>query len=322
MNCLRWPFQGRAVWRTRGLRLGLRIEICIILSMGSMGVSPTKATPLIVSEKSPVPTLWLDTSVGINLAKSRHGKKLDDIGVKRCLQLRGIVIELVKAGKLMCPMSDQEEEYEARHLDSDVFAEFSRLSLGARMNHRLAIQDAQIYLAMDAFSRCHDEILLPWRIYFYEDPIRAIQREKGRRVLVSVTTPPGSPLVEHRRRAKQDILRHTEELRLELRSKGQSFESQLKLESRSLGDTVARVLKDFHAKLNAGNPDFLDFMGVSGFLEYIRRWTNLGRASAESLRFLSLRLHDVTADSRHQRAVIRRLGHRKSGHHVRRFDGR
>ena len=186
--------------------------------------SAANIVPRAVSEKSPIPTLWLDTSVCIKLVKIRRGEKLNDIEVERGLRLRALVIELVKEGKLICPMSDQEEEYEAERLDSEVFAEFSRLSQGARMNHRLVIQDAQIYRAMDAFCQGCEEIILPWRIYFHEDPIRAVEREEGRRVIVSRTTPPGFPIVEGRRRAKEDMLRHTEQLRRELTLKGQSFD--------------------------------------------------------------------------------------------------
>ncbi len=102
--------------------------------------------------------------MGIKLVKIRRGEKLNNIEVERTLQLRSLVIELVKAGKLICPMSDQEEEYEAERLDSETSAEFSRLSRGARMNHRLLIQDEQIYRAMDTFCQGRDEIILPWRI--------------------------------------------------------------------------------------------------------------------------------------------------------------
>lgn len=194
----------------------------------------------------------------------------------RGLRLRELVIELVKEGKLLCPMADQEEEYEAERLDSEVFAEFSRLSRGARMNHRLEIQDAQIYRAMDAFCGGNEEIVLPWRIYFYEDPVRAIQREKDRSVIVSVTAPAGSPIVQRRREIKKDIICHTEHLRLELTSKGQSYEAQLEKESRALGDTMVRMLSNFYSNFKSGSFDFWEWMGVSGFHEYVEHWKNLG----------------------------------------------
>ena len=228
------------------------------------------------SEKSPIPLLWLDTFVGINLAKINRGEERRDLEVTRGLRLRELVIELVKEGKLLCPMADQEEEYEAERLDSEVFAEFSRLSRGARLNHRFEIQNAQIYRAMDAFCGGTEEIVLPWGIYFYEDPVRAIQREKDRRVIVSVTAPIGSPIVQRRRSVKKEIICQTEQLRLKLTSKGQSYEAQLKLESRALGDTMVRMLTDFYSNVKSGSIDFWQWMGVSQFQEYVAHWKNLG----------------------------------------------
>jgi hypothetical protein len=263
---------------------------CIMLAMGfsnSVAAMREKTLPLMASDKSPIPTLWLDTSVGIKLAKIMRGENLNEIEVRRGLQLRELIIELVKNGKLLCPEAGQEEEYEAERLDSEIFAEFSRLSRGARMNHRLLIQDAQIYRAMEAFCAGNREIRLPWRIYFHEDPLRAIEREKGRRVIVSVMNRPDSELVVRRRAIKLDILRHTEQLRQELTSKGQSFESQLKLEFNAVGDTMVRLLMAFAAKLKAGTADAWDWWGVSGYPAYFRRWKEMGGHPQNLYQFLT-----------------------------------
>ena len=198
------------------------------------GASVPKISPLVVSEKSPIPTMWLDTSVGIKLVKIRRGEKLSNLEVERALRLRELILGLVKEGKLLCPMSDQDEEYEAKRLDSEIYPEFSRLSRGARMNLRLLVEDAQIYRAMDAYCEGREEIVLPWRIYFHKDPFRAIEREKGRRFIASVTTPPNSPLVSLRKTAKQDVFHHTEALRQELATKEQSYEAQLTVELKAL----------------------------------------------------------------------------------------
>jgi hypothetical protein len=246
----------------------------------SSSISPNalvaKKSPRIVSEKSPIPAVWLDTSVGIKLVKIRRGEKLSDIEVKRNSRLRELVMGLVRGGKLICPMSDQEEEYEAERLDSEILAEFSRLSLGAHMNHRLWIQDVQIFRAMDAFCQDLDEIVLPWRIYFHEDPIRAVEDAKARRIFACAVTPPRSPLIEARRRIKQDVISHSEQLRQKLTAKGQPFEAQFKLESRALG-TVFKMRHDYLSNRGIGKAHVPAFMGIWGFYEYITRWQNLGR---------------------------------------------
>jgi flagellar biosynthesis regulator FlaF len=240
----------------------------------------------VISEKSPIPTLWLDTSVGIKLAKIRRGESLSDIEVRRGLQLRELIVDLVRNGKLLCPEAGQEEEYEAERIDSEIFAEFARLSGGARMNHRLVIQDAQIYRAMEAHCLGLPQIKLPWRIYFHEDPFRAIEREKGRRLIVSCLDSPDSEFVIRRRAIKRDILQHTEKLRQELVSKGRSYESQLEAELRALGIAMARMIASYSVKLRAGTSDVWDYMGISGFLQYSDRWRTFGKHPRDLYGFL------------------------------------
>jgi hypothetical protein len=236
----------------------------------------SEQAPSVVSEKSPIPSLWLDTSVGIKLVKIKRGEKLNDVEIERGQRLRKVIVDLVREGKLLCPMSDQEEEYEAQRLDSEIFAEFSRLSRGVRMNHRLLVQDAQIYRAMNAFHRGRKELLIPWRIYFHDDPFRTMREAMGRKYIVSVTTPAGSPIVEQRRQLKKDTFQYMEQLRRELSAKRQPYEAQLKHELKAFGNGMARVLRDFWDRWHSRRPDFENMMAASGFLGYLRWWINLG----------------------------------------------
>jgi hypothetical protein len=246
------------------------------IMVSSTGTLAGTLTPLVLSEKSPIPALWLDTSVGIKLAKIIRGEKLSSSDVARSLRLRALVLELVRSGELLCPTSDQEDEYEAERLDSEVFAEFSRLSQGVRMNHRIAVQDAQIHRAMGAFLSGSGEISLPWRIYFHDDPVRTIEASKSRKFIVCVTTPEGSPIIEMRRRVKEANLHEAEALRRQLKAKRQTYEAQLELELKSFGNGMAYVLRNFHRNVIARELDFENAMAASGFLEYVRWWGNRG----------------------------------------------
>lgn len=216
--------------------------------------------PRVISEKPPIPTLWVDTSVVIKLVRIRKGEKLSVLEVDRTLRLRELVLHLVSAGKLLCPTSDQEEEYEAKNLDSEIFAEFSRLSRGVRMNHRLLVQDAQVYCAMNDSCGGRREVILPWRIYFHEDPFRTIEGEKGRRFIVSVKTPVGSPLISLRESVKESSVRGFEKIRQELRAKGQSYDDQLERELNAFGKT---------------------------FPEYLVRWQSLGNPPRDLYKFMT-----------------------------------
>lgn len=54
--------------------------------------------------------LWLDTSVGIMLAKLEKGEKLQEIEQQRGARLKATLKKLVLGGKLICPEGDQGEE--------------------------------------------------------------------------------------------------------------------------------------------------------------------------------------------------------------------
>lgn len=239
-----------------------------------------------MSEKSPVPALWLDTSVGIKITKIKQGENLSRIEIERSLRLRELILELVRAGKLLCPTSDQEEEYEADRLDTEIFAEFSRLSQGVRMNPWIAVQDAQIYRAMSAYCTGSQNIILPWRMYFHEDPFRTMEAAKSRKFIVCVTAPEGSPIVAMRRRAKELDWRETEELRRKLVLKKQKYEAQLPLELRSFGHGMARIIRDFCANLAAQKFDFENTTAALGFLQYFRWWTSLGGDPRQTYEFM------------------------------------
>ncbi|MGB7283683.1 MAG: hypothetical protein WBE13_15565 [Candidatus Acidiferrum sp.] len=54
------------------------------------------ATPTVTCEKPALPTLWLDTSVVIKLAKIARGEALQAIEVQRGTRLRDLIFELVR----------------------------------------------------------------------------------------------------------------------------------------------------------------------------------------------------------------------------------
>src|SRR5450755_4382409 len=97
--------------------------------------------PKVVCEKPKLPTLWLDTSVIIKLTKVERGEKLQQVEIDRLTHLRTVVQDLVQAGKLIFPQSDQEEEYVAKRLDPEIHSDFLGLSLGINMKHRQDILD-------------------------------------------------------------------------------------------------------------------------------------------------------------------------------------
>src|SRR5438445_6496525 len=118
------------------------------------------AAPIVNFEKPALPTLWIDTSVVIKLTKIKRGEALQEIEVQRGARLHELVFELVRGGKLLCPESDQEEEYVAQRLDDAVHSMFASLSLGVSLAHRQGIFDQHVFKGMEAYAKNSDTIYL------------------------------------------------------------------------------------------------------------------------------------------------------------------
>jgi len=233
-------------------------------------------TPTVICEKPSLPTLWLDTSVLIKLAKIEKGEALQQIEIDRCKRLHDLVYRLVRERKLLCPESDQEEEYAAFRLDDEVHSMFAQLSLGISMTHRQGIQDDHIFKGMEAFIKQSDTILLPTRSYFHGDPVRRLYQACRERFIVTVGPLKNPEMLQRRARAKEAISRGWENLRQRLVAKGQTYEEQLKLETAGYWDGLVELVKKFEANLFSGRHDFWDFMGANGPLLYRSVWNELG----------------------------------------------
>lgn len=236
--------------------------------------------PRITAEKLPLTSLWIDTSVGIKLAKVARGERLQDIELQRLARLRELVFRLVREQKLLCPEADQDEEYEAERLEEAVAREFANLSLGIKMQHREGILDSQILLAMEAYVNKAAEFRIPAALYFRRDPIQRMKEVIDGRIIVSVHGAPPQ-LVEMRRKNKCETITKWEELRRENVAKRQSYEQQFALEQRAYVDTMADMVRAFQEKVKQGTATFMDFMGVWGYNLYIKKWYGLTQRWAD-----------------------------------------
>lgn len=238
--------------------------------------SMPEAIPIVNFEKPALPTLWLDTSVVIKLTKIERGEALQEIEVKRGTRLQKLVHELVEAGKLLCPESDQEEEYVAQRLDDAVHRMFASLSLGVSLTHRQGIMDEHVFKGMRAYASDSPTIELPSSTYFYGDPIRRLQEARKARFIITAGPFKSAEMVERRAEAKAEISRKWEELRLELVAEGQTYEKQLEAEKRGYMDAILELVRKFEWNLIQGKHSFWDYMGALGPLLYRRYWHELG----------------------------------------------
>ena len=61
----------------------------------------------ITIEKSPIPVIWIDTSVIINFKKLRYGERMSQVDKQRAERLYHKLYELTRKRKLICPEGDQ-----------------------------------------------------------------------------------------------------------------------------------------------------------------------------------------------------------------------
>jgi hypothetical protein len=238
--------------------------------------SAASALPTVTFEKPALPTLWLDTSVVIKLTKIKRGETLQAIEVQRGTRLRELISELVRAGKLLCPESDQEEEYAAQRLDDDVHGIFAQLSHGISLSHRQGILDQHIFKGMESYVKKRDTIHLPSSSYFHGDPVRRLEEARKERFIVTVGPLKSSEILRRRAQSKMEISQKWEELRRELVSKGQTYEKQLELELHGYWDALSEIVRRFETNMISGQYDFWDFMAATGPLLYRRVWNDMG----------------------------------------------
>jgi hypothetical protein len=232
--------------------------------------------PQITLEKPRLPTIWLDTSVGINLTKIKRGERLQDIEVLRGTRLHKLLYDLVRAEKLLCPNGDMEEEYVAERLDDEVHSMFVELSLGISFRHRLGIFDQHVFKAMDAYVKNSPTVHIPSSTYFHGDPIRELERLRDQRFIVSVGPLKIPRILRNRARSKSAIARSWEAFRQEFVQKGRTYEEQLAVEHGGQWGGMVENVRRFETSVLSGTHDFDAFMAAQGPLLYRKVWREMG----------------------------------------------
>jgi hypothetical protein len=166
--------------------------------------------PKVIAEKPSLPTLWVDTAVGIRLARIQEGANVQDIARHRMVKLKELVVKLGRSCKLLCPQGEQEFEYLGRDHDDTRSREFAALSRGIRMLPRQAVHDSQALIAMAAYVDGDDEVRLPSGIYFHTEPIRELQEISKQKCFASSYGLPPMPLEMHGELRDVQALRRTE----------------------------------------------------------------------------------------------------------------
>ena len=230
--------------------------------------------PNVIARKLQLPTLWVDTAIGIKLAKMQRGEAIQSIEKRRMIKLKELVVDLVRACRLLCPEGEQEWEYCGERLEEGVSDEFAILSRGIRMLPHQAVQDAQIFSAMTAHVNGVKELELPAKMYFRTDPIAELKRINQQSAFVSVRGLPPM-LLRMNNETRSGMHTHSEGLRRKNVAKGRTYDEQFALEQRSFVDSMADFARSFKSKLAAGKIEFWEYFAFVGYERYFQEWHRL-----------------------------------------------
>lgn len=233
-------------------------------------------------DKSTTPMLWLDTSVLVDFAKIEKGEKIEPGRAKLLTRLRSVVRRAVREEKLVCPEWDQENEYEAKRLETEIRRIVSDLSCGARCIPYAGVKDREILIGMEAYLCAVDAMHIPANIHFYRDPLEAIREAKRTHYIVECEMPKPIEFIEKAARDKQVTKEAIEGLRQGYTIKDQTFEQQLSLERIGESDSMIKMLGEYMDLVHRGQFDFWKYMGVVGFVESMDAWKRMGGPSGDS----------------------------------------
>lgn len=230
--------------------------------------------PKVVIEKPTLPTLWVDTAVGIKLAKVQKGEAIQDIEKRRMVKLKQLVVKNARNCKLLCPEGAQEWEYWGERLDNKISEEFAELSRGIHILQHQTIHDSQLFIAMGAYVRGQLEFRLPLRTYFHTDPVLELQKINAKNFFVSASGLPPA-LLQMSEDSTKDMNRHMEALRCKNIARNRTYVEQFALEQRSFVDAMVDFARSFRRRLRTGDVESWEFLAVQGYETYLRHWHHL-----------------------------------------------
>lgn len=225
-------------------------------------------------EKSPMPLIWLDSSIIIHMTKAKVGEKIDVELKKRVGYLYNTIRKFTREKKLLCPLAEQEEEVElGDRLEDECRKILIDLSLGIVTKCGIEIEDYLISIFMKAYIENSDTINLSYKDIFRRDPIRELDERLKDQFIVNVHIPKTKDFLEDIKKSKVSSHTDYERLRCQNISNGVNFEEQLKIEFRGTHDGLIEKIRRFNEKIkNKKQIDCSEFLGVDGIVSYGNCW--------------------------------------------------
>lgn len=223
--------------------------------------------------KSPLPIIWLDTSIITVMAQWKHKLyQLPPVQEKRISWLYEEIYKLTRSGKIICPLAEQEAEVWAQRktwLDT-----IHTLTLGIKTLSELSIHDSQFLAAMKGYVASDDKIEISYRDIFHRDPVKEVEEAIRKPFYITVQ----NDILfgkDYQRKNKEILLNKLNAQRETNVTKNASFEDQLEAEFKGNLEALTIQLRQFYTSNFEGDDD--QFNAVSGaitFSNQLRMWRN------------------------------------------------
>jgi hypothetical protein len=224
-------------------------------------------------DKCPVPIIWLDTSVLLNLAKLRLGMLKDKTQENRLTRLRQHIYDLTREGKLLCPKAGQADEVWAKR--PDFLKELHELSLGITTRSKAAIEQAQIFRLMRAYIAGTRSVTFSYVDAFIDDPVPGLEQMLTKDYFVTVDS--GLIGAVHQIQSQRDTIhQELEKLRKKCTGEAITFEQQLQKERIGGINATISMAQDFQVKTENGKEPTENERGAFLVIErLIHTWDRL-----------------------------------------------
>ena len=222
----------------------------------------------ITIEKSPIPVIWIDTSVIINFKKLRYGERMSQVDKQRAERLYHKLYELTRKRKLICPEGDQGEETMFGGADDEKKCHrvLNSLSLGCSHDHRFTARRVQALQVARAYAAKAERVVMSYRDVFPEDPVT---RLKAKDPVVSAQIILRRELVSKCEREQRSGTVNIEALRKTQTATGVTFGQQLALEYTGLVQATRVAMQRMEELSRTGAPPTLDDSGLRVIIDML-----------------------------------------------------
>lgn len=225
-------------------------------------------------EKSKIPLIWIDTSIIIDLAKIRAGKKLDVSLKERVQYIYDAIRKARHNKKVICPRGEQEREYEiGKNYKEECRCVQNDLAMGIRMKRGFSVEEDYMKLFMKAYINSESELNISYRDLFDSDPVEELNRIVNHGYVINVEFPPKEERIAKQKQSWEESWEGLEATRRQHIKDNMTFEQALELEYRGTYDGYEENRRRFDLKYkNKEMMEGEEYSGMADLSGYLETW--------------------------------------------------